>query len=125
MTLPEPPEPLVLVVAGDTTLRQLVGWIVAEMDFCANLVASWHEALTLSSGSPGCIVADHDDIGNNDACVLVLRKCRGGAVPLVVLSRHAGVVDWAERLGAVAVVHKPINVGTSVGTFGRSVAKAI
>jgi hypothetical protein len=111
------------VVVGDATLRQLVGWIVAEMDLAARLVPTWRTALVSTTGAPSCIIADLDHVGDNSAGVAVLRKSWGGAVPLIVLSRQPDVVDKASRLGTVAGLRKPLNVGALMGTVQRLVSQ--
>jgi FixJ family two-component response regulator len=109
------------VVIGDDTQRQLVGWIVAEMDLPARLVPSWRAALVSTVGAPSCIIADLDDAGDNAADVAVLRKSWGGTVPLVVLSRQLDIDERAAHLGAVAGLRKPLNVGALMGTVQRLV----
>jgi FixJ family two-component response regulator len=113
----------VLVVIGDDTQRQLVGWIVAEMNLSARLVASWRTALVATSGAPSCIIADLDDVSDTAAGIAVLRKSWGGTVPIVVLSRHPDVADQAPRLGAVAGLRKPLNVGALMSAVQRLVSQ--
>jgi DNA-binding NtrC family response regulator len=115
----------VLVVIGDETQRQLLGWIVAEMNLPARLVPNWRAALVTTIGAPSCIIADLDDAGDNIAGAAVLRKSWGGTVPLIVLSRQPDVADKASRIGAIAGLRKPLNVGTLMGTVQRLVSRLI
>jgi DNA-binding NtrC family response regulator len=114
-------ENTVLVVIGDETQRQLVGWIVAEMNLSARLVPSWRAALVSTIGAPSCIIVDLDDTGENTGGAAVLRKGWGGTVPLIVLSRQPDVDERAAHLGAVAGLRKPLNVGALMGTVQRLV----
>jgi FixJ family two-component response regulator len=121
----DPKDNTVLVVIGDETQRQLVGWIMAEMTLPARLVPDWRVALVSTTGPPSCIVADLDDVGDNATGVAVLRKSWGGAVPLIVLSRQPDVAEQSSRLGAVAGLRKPINVGTLMSVVERSVTRPV
>jgi hypothetical protein len=113
----------VLVVIGDDTQRQLVGWIVAELNLFACLVPSWRVALVSTIGAPSCIIADLDDAGENSAGAAVLRKSWGGIVPLIVLSRRPDIADRAAMVGAVAGLRKPLNVGALMGTVQHLVSQ--
>jgi hypothetical protein len=113
----------VLVVIGDETQRQLVGWIVAEMNLPARLVPNWRAALVSTTGAPSCIIADLDDAGDNTAGAAVLSKSWGGTVPLIVLSRQPDIAERATRVGAVAGLRKPLNVGALMGIVERSVTR--
>jgi hypothetical protein len=59
----DPKDNTVLVVIGDDTQRQLVGWIVAERNLPAGLVPNWRASLVSTIGAPSCIIADLDVAG--------------------------------------------------------------
>jgi hypothetical protein len=87
----------VLVVVANGELRQLVGWILCEMELPALLVASWREAVASVTEPPSCIVADLDDVGDKTAGVEALSTGWGGSPPLVVLSRSADIESRAAK----------------------------
>jgi hypothetical protein len=114
----------ILVAIADETQRQLVGWIVAEMNLSLRFVPSWRGALLATTGTPSCIIDDLDDAGDNTGAVAALHRSWGGTVPLIVLSRQPDVADKPTPLGAVAGLRKPINVSPLMSVGERSAAQS-
>lgn len=113
----------VLVVIRDARIRQLVGWIVAEMELEATLTATWREAIGSTTGAPACIVADLDDVRDKTAGVAALRKGWGGNVPLIILSHRSDIAEQATAVGALAGIRQPMNVGALMQAIRRAMGQ--
>jgi DNA-binding response OmpR family regulator len=102
----------VLVVIADPELRQLVGWVLGELDLAHVLAARWRAGVAAVTERPSLLLCDLDDVHENPLSLAAL-AARGWdePVPLIVLSRRPDVEEIAGAFGAVAGLHKPIKGG--------------
>jgi DNA-binding NtrC family response regulator len=111
----------VLVVIADPQRRQLVGWILDELELPNVLVATWRAAVAKTSGPPLLAIGDVDELkGTTAGMVALVSRGWGEPIPLVILSSQVDLEAVAEKLGAVAGLRKPINVGLLTTTVERA-----
>jgi hypothetical protein len=113
----------VLVVIADSELRQLVRWLLGELDLAHVLAARWRAGILAVTGGLSLLLCDLDDLHENPLGLAAL-AARGwdGPVPLTVLSRRADVEEIAGAFGAVEGLRKPISVGALM-TAVRGITK--
>ena len=118
ITLDRPPQLTglrVLVVDDDASARDLVSAILAEFEAEVKTADSATEALAiLSNGSqwlPEVLISDIEMSGSDGyefmRKVRALPADRGGRVPAVALTAHAGVEDRMKALAAGFQMHVP------------------
>jgi DNA-binding response OmpR family regulator len=118
----EPRQPArILVVIVDPQLRQLVGWLLDNLDLAHVDVPSWRRAVATTNSRLARAIVDLDAVGENTAgLVAFLCSGWGEPVPFIGLSHRADVEDIATRLGAAAGLRKPINAGLLIATVERT-----
>jgi CheY-like chemotaxis protein len=115
----------VLVVIADPELRQLVGWLLGELDLSYVLAARWRAGVAAVTGRPSLLLCDIDDLHENPLDLAAL-AARGWdvPVPLIISSRRPDVEAFAGAFGAVEGLRKPINTGRLISMVSRYVATA-
>jgi DNA-binding response OmpR family regulator len=119
----EPYQPArILVVIADPQLRELVGWLLDDLELAHVDVSTWRRAVATTDSRPDLVIVDLDDVRRNTAdLVAFLRSGWAEPVPFIGLSHRPDVDEAAARLGAAAGLRKPINVGLLLTTVGRVV----
>jgi hypothetical protein len=115
----------VLVVIADPELRQLVGWLVGELDLAYVPVATWRAGVAPLTPRPSLLLCDIDDLHESPMAFAALAAHGWDVpVPLIILSRRPDVEAIAGAFGAVEGLRKPINTGRLMSTVSRYVATA-
>jgi DNA-binding response OmpR family regulator len=110
---------VILVVVDDPRLRELVGWILDELELRYVALSTWRPAVAELAGRPSLAVVDLDDVGAHLAgLVALLRAGWGEPVPFIGLSRRP---DRFAEAGSADVLRTPLNVGLLMGTVTRLV----
>jgi CheY-like chemotaxis protein len=118
------PGRLVLVVEDDEDVRETVAGILEDEGYRVGRAANGLEALAYlrdAAPLPGVILLDlmMPVMNGWEFRAAQQAERRLAAVPVVVLSGDAQVVQKAERLGAVAVLGKPVSILHLLEVVGR------
>jgi hypothetical protein len=79
----EPRQPArILVVIADPALRQLVGWLLDDLDLAHVAVSTWRRAVVTTDSRPELVIVDLDDVRKNTAGLLAfVRSGWGEPIP--------------------------------------------
>ena len=111
----QPMSPKILVVDDEALVRSMM---------CDGLAAAGHKVLAASSGEealqvvqaerPACILLDimMPDLDGYDTCAALKTDPKTAAIPVLLVSAttDARVTDQAKRVGAAAVLRKPVRM---------------
>jgi hypothetical protein len=108
----------VLVVIANPDLRRLIGRVVEELNLVAILFGEWEASFATLAPRAEAVIVDLDDFEDTVGQPDFPHAAGGTPAPLIAVSRRSNVADVAPRLGAMAGVRKPFDVGLLMATIG-------
>jgi len=108
----------ILVVVSRGELRRLIGRVVEELDLQPVLCSAWDAACANAAPDADAVIVDLDDLDGAIADQEFAARIGGAPAPLIAISRRINVGTIAPRLGAVAGLRKPLDVGQMLETLG-------
>lgn len=119
-----PPSPKILVVDDEVLVRRMM---------CDGLAAVGHTVVAASSGEealqvvqaerPACILLDimMPDLDGYDTCAALKADPKSASIPVLLVSAttDARVAEQAKKVGAVAVLRKPLRMNELQHTLSR------
>jgi len=126
----QPMTPKILVVDDEALVRSMM---------CDGLAAAGHKVLAASSGEealqvvqaerPACILLDimMPDLDGYDTCAALKTDPKTAAIPVLLVSAttDARVTDQAKRVGAAAVLRKPVRMDELQRAISQVLASAV
>jgi len=126
----QPMSPKILVVDDEALVRSMM---------CDGLAAAGHKVLAASSGEealqvvqaerPACILLDimMPDLDGYDTCAALKTDPKTAAIPVLLVSAttDARVTDQAKRVGAAAVLRKPVRMDELQRAISQVLASAV
>jgi CheY-like chemotaxis protein len=110
-----PPGRRVLIVEDDLDLRRIIAAFLEDESFEIDAAGSGVDALrSIERNPPSCIVLDVFLPVMTGWELADELKRRGLAIPIVVITAARDARHWAERIGAVSYVPKPISLPSLV-----------
>ena len=108
----------VLVVEDDELLRQTIRWALEEEGVEVEIAADVKEAVdSVALRRPRLVLLDMGlPLVDGDGVASAIRAQYGTAVPVVVLTADGRAAEKAERVGAVAYLHKPFELDDLIKT---------
>lgn len=112
----------VLVVEDDEMLRQTIRWALEEEGVEVEIAADGQEAVdSVAQRRPRLVLLDMGlPLINGDGVASAIRAQYGLAVPVIVLTADGRAAEKAERVGAVAYLHKPFEIDDLISTVQAS-----
>lgn len=122
--------PKILVVDDEALVRSMV---------CDGLVAAGHTVVAASSGEealrvvqaerPACILLDimMPDLDGYDTCAALKADPQTASIPVLLVSAttDARVAEQAKRVGAAAVLRKPVRMNELQGVISQVVGASV
>ena len=108
----------VLVVEDDAMLRQTISWALQEEGVDVEIAADGQEAVDwVARRRPRLVLLDMGlPLVAGDGVASAIRAQYGGSVPVVVLTADGRAAEKANRVGAVAYLHKPFELDDLITT---------
>ena len=108
----------VLVVEDDEMLRQTIRWALEEEGVEVEIAADGQEAVdSVAQRRPSLVLLDMGlPLVSGDGVASAIRAQYGTSVPVVVLTADGRAAEKAQRVGAVAYLHKPFELDDLITT---------
>ena len=112
----EQPQPMkILVVDDETLVRTMMCDGLQAIGYTALAASSGEEALhTVKAERPACVLLDimMPDLDGYDTCAALKADAGSASMPVLLVSAttDARVIQQAERVGAAAVLRKPVRM---------------